>query len=112
MHYLTASLFAYHPDNTNDGDFGDTFRKIFLKRGSNKSLEQSFVALLKSNPEDFPFHMRRAIAIAKSENIPVNWNVLFFDMKRWPYDSKFPPYEKWAQSFWKIEPKKKGENDE
>lgn len=104
MHYLIASLFAYHPSITHTGDIGDAFRKISLNRGETKSLEQRFVNLLRSNPEDLPFHIRQAISIAKSENIPINWHELFFDLKRWPYESDFPPYEKWAQSFWKREP--------
>lgn len=101
VYYLIASLFAYHPKSTNDGDMGDVFRKIFLNRGENESLEQRFVTLLRCDPEDLPFHMRQAISLAKSEDIPINWNELFFDLLRWPYESDYPPYEKWAESFWK-----------
>lgn len=112
MHYLIASLFAYHPSTSNTGNMGDVFKKISLnkKKNKNNSLEQRFVTLLRSNPEDLPFHIRQAISIAKSENIPINWHRLFYDLKRWPYESNFPPYENWAQSFWKREPKK--ENNE
>ena len=105
MHYLIASLFAYHPSITNKGNMGDVFRQISKKKGENNSLELRFVTLLRSNPEDLAFHVRQAIAIAKSESIAINWQRLFFDLKRWPYESTFPPYENWAQSFWKREPK-------
>ncbi|MBD3226734.1 MAG: type I-E CRISPR-associated protein Cse2/CasB [Candidatus Lokiarchaeota archaeon] len=101
MHFLIASLYAYYPETTNRGNLGDVFRKLYLKRKNNKSLEQRFISLLKSNPEDLPFHVRQAVSLAKSENIPINWNELFYDLKRWPYETRFPPYEKWAKSFWK-----------
>jgi len=110
IYYLIAALFAYHPSKIkSEEDMGAVFSKIAQKRGDSQSLEQRFKLLLKSNPEDLPYHMRQAISLAKSENIPINWHELFFDLKRWPYDSAFPPYEKWANSFWKF--KKKQENE-
>ncbi|MEJ2252071.1 MAG: type I-E CRISPR-associated protein Cse2/CasB, partial [Candidatus Lokiarchaeota archaeon] len=74
------------------------------------SIEKRFITLLKCNPEDLAFHMRQTISLAKSEKIPINWNELFFDLKRWPYESRFPPYEKWAQSFWKNPKEKNNKN--
>lgn len=107
MHYLIASLFAYHPSSGNSGNMGDVFRKIFLSQGESKSIEQRFITLLRCNPEDLDFHMRQAISLAKSANIPIDWHRLFYDLKRWPYESSFPPYENWAQSFWKKEKNEK-----
>ncbi len=103
MHYLIASLFAYHPNSGNSGNMGDVFRKISLAQGESKSVEQRFITLLRCNPDDLDFHMRQAISLAKSANIPIDWHRLFYDLKRWPYESSFPPYENWAQSFWKKE---------
>lgn len=103
VYYLIAALFAYHPSSSHKGNMGDILRKIYDKRGMNPSIEQRFTALLKTNPEDLHFHMRQTISLAKSENIPINWNELFYDLKRWSYGGKYPPYEKWAQSFWKRE---------
>ncbi|NVM54842.1 MAG: type I-E CRISPR-associated protein Cse2/CasB [Candidatus Helarchaeota archaeon] len=105
IHYLIASLYAYHPRSSHSGNLGDTLRIIYRSRGESNSIEQRFVALLRSNPEDLFFHLRQSISILKSENIPVNWHELFYDLKRWPYESKFTPQEKWANSFWK-QPKK------
>ncbi len=110
MHYLVASLFAYHPSSSQKGNLGDVFQNISLKRGQNNSLEQRFVALLRSNPEDLPFHMRQAISLAKSEKVSINWHELFYDLKRWPYESNYPPYEKWAQSFWKKKTEENNKN--
>lgn len=111
VHYLIASLFAYHPSSISQPqNIGDVFSKISLKRGDTKSLEKRFKNLLKSKPEDLPLHMRQVISLAKSESIPVNWHELFYDLKRWPYESTFPPYEKWANSFWKYKAKQKNES--
>lgn len=109
LHYLIASLFAYHPSSGIIGNMGDVFRQISLGSGENNSLEQRFTTLLRSNPEDLAIHIRQAISLAKSKNIPINWHELFYDLKRWPYESNFPSYEKWANSFWK--PKTKIENE-
>lgn len=101
MHYLIASLYAYHPSSGKTGNFGEVFHKIFQKQGENKSIEQRFITLLRSNPEDLALHMRQAISLAKSQGIPIDWHRLFYDLKRWQNESRFPPYESWAQSFWK-----------
>ena len=111
IHYLVASLFAYHPSSTSTGHMGDVFHIISQKRGSNNSLELRFVTLLRSNPEDLPIHLRQAISIAKSESIPINWHELLYDLKRWPYESKYPPYEKWANSFWKRDIKQNNKKE-
>ncbi|MHA1267510.1 MAG: type I-E CRISPR-associated protein Cse2/CasB [Candidatus Helarchaeota archaeon] len=104
MHYLIAALFAYHPSSAPTGNLGEVFYTIKIRRHNEKSIEQRFLALLRCNPEDLPFHLRQVISIARSENIPINWHELFYDLKRWPYSSKYPPQEKWARSFWKKEP--------
>lgn len=111
IYYLIATLYAYHPSSSSKGNLGDAFRKIYLNKGENPSIEQRFITLLRCNPEDLPFHIRQAISLAKSENIPINWQELFFDLKRWPFDQIYPPYEKWAQSFWKKEPKSENNNE-
>ena len=103
MHYLIASLYAYHSSSSHSGNIGDALRIVYHNRGESNSIEQRFVALLRSNPDDLPFHIRQIISILKSENIPIDWDELFYDLKRWPYESTYPPREKWANSFWKTQ---------
>ncbi|KKN15997.1 hypothetical protein LCGC14_0980390 [marine sediment metagenome] len=110
LYYLIASLFAYHPSSSTSGNMGDVFHKISISSGENNSLEQRFTALLRSNPEDLAIHIRQAVSLAKSKNIPINWHELFYDLKRWPYESSFPSYERWANSFWKPPTKPNLEN--
>ncbi len=111
VYYLIASLFAYHPSVVQEGNMGDVFYQIKTKKGGNTSLEQRFMTLIRSDPEDLPLHLKQAISIAKSEGISVNWHELFFDLMRWPYDSSFPPFEKWAQSYWKKDMTQKEDAD-
>ena len=111
MHYLVASIFAYHPSSTDKGDMGDVFRQISISSGENNSLEQRFATMLRSNPEDLAIHIKQAIFLAKSKNISINWHELFYDLKRWPYESNYPVYEKWANSFWKVEIKQNLKNE-
>jgi len=109
MYYLIASLYAYHSNSSHSGNIGDALRIVYQNRRESNSIEQRFVALLRSNPDELPFHMRQTISILKSENIPINWHELFYDLKRWPYESRYPPREKWANSFWKTQKKEETE---
>lgn len=114
IYYLIATLYAYHSSTSRSGNLGDVFRKIYLNKGKNPSIEQRFIALLRCNLEDLAYHLRQAIALAKSENLPIHWKELFYDLKRWSYAESYPPYEKWAQSFWKedVDIQNKEKNNE
>ena len=110
IYYLVASLYAYHPSSMKYMNLGEALRKVYQNRGESNSIEQRFVALLKSDPEDLPFHMRQVISLIKTDNIPLDWNELFYDLRRWPYENKYPSQEKWANSFWKP-PKNENKNE-
>jgi len=99
LYFLIGSLFAYHPTPEGKGDMGEVFRQISLKADS-KSIENRFVALLRAHRDDLKDHLRHAIALAKSNEINVNWNELFRDLKRWN-SSYQTTQRKWANSFWK-----------
>ena len=86
IYYLIAALYAYHPRSTSVGNIGESLRIVYYNRGESNSVEQRFVALLRSNPNDLHLHLRQVISLLKSESIPINWHELFYDLKRWPYE--------------------------
>ncbi|HOA25394.1 MAG TPA: type I-E CRISPR-associated protein Cse2/CasB [Aggregatilineales bacterium] len=99
--YLIASLFGLHPANTTSGNMGDHYAA--LRTPENKAgLERRFTALLAAHPDDLHVHLRQAVARLKSEEIPVNWNQLFWDCRAWNHPEwRADVRRRWAKSFWR-----------
>lgn len=122
MYYLVAALFAYHPMNTDNGNFGDTCLQISHSARSkhskaqegeqdkekgkkydtpeNDSLTKHFMALLNAHVDDLDVHLRRMIALAKSNDIPVNWAQLLDDICKWDHPERYIQ-RRWANAYWK-----------
>lgn len=96
--YIVGSLFALHPQSTKEGNMGRAFSML---GEPNESLERRFVALLNSHSEDLPHHLRQAISLLKSKDIPVNWCQLLRDILHWDHEAHFVQ-QQWAREFWKA----------
>jgi CRISPR system Cascade subunit CasB len=94
-YYLTASLFALHPERGGSGNMGDVFRQM----GDNESSEKRFVALLDSHPEDLPHRLRQAVSLAKSKGVAIDWLRLLNDLIWWRSESH-SVQSAWARSHW------------
>lgn len=99
-----AGLFALHPDETSNGNFGNTCLAIEGKRGEERSqdnkltpTERRFQHLLNAEkgPELYG-RVMRMVSLAKSNNVPVNYGKLKNDLKFWGDKTK----TEWAGSFW------------
>lgn len=99
IYYLIAALFAYHDKPGGRGNMGDHFAATRALKGESTAIERRFTALLTAHPEDLPFYLRQAISYLKSNDVPVNWNQLFYDLRRWGYDDR-RVQKQWARSFW------------
>lgn len=109
--FLTASLFAYHPvDSKNIENFGASVymlekalepkdKKKDERQSKESSTERRFVALLDADAEDLHYYLRQMIGLLKANDIPVNWEQLFKDIRNWSHDDRFVQ-RKWARSFW------------
>lgn len=102
-HYLVASLFAFHPNSwRGDGrtpfNLGASFAKLSQATDS-ASIEQRFVALLNSHRDDVSTHLRHAIGLLKSKEIPVDWAQLLYDLRWWGSEHRAVQRE-WARAFW------------
>jgi CRISPR type I-E-associated protein CasB/Cse2 len=98
--YLVGTLFALHPAIARDEDlpdFGAAFAR--LDRGESGGAERRFVALLDCRREDLPEHLRHAVALLRSKEVPVPWGQLLADVRRWGLPGR-PVQRQWARSFW------------
>jgi len=104
MAAIVAALYATHPDETGNGNFGDTCRDIQSRRGDNRSddskltpIERRFLHLLAAERGD-ELHERvtRMVLMAKSNGVPVNYEQLETDLAFWNDRTK----SAWAASFW------------
>lgn len=98
-YFLAASLFALHPMNSEKGNMGTVFKQIQLASGDSSSIEQRFVHLLNSHPDDLPSRLRHTISMAKSKNAPVNYSQLLQDLRYWNHDAHWVQ-QAWAEQFW------------
>jgi len=106
VHYLVAALFAYwhqgevavaahSPDN-----LGASLARLKPPPPDiNPSLEARFTALLKSNRDDLPHHLRQAVGLLKTKEIPIQWRILTRDLRYWDHKDGWVQ-RAWARSFW------------
>jgi CRISPR system Cascade subunit CasB len=94
--YVIGSLFALHPQPGGAGNLGKAFSMVPKQ---SDSLEKRFVALLNSHRDDLPHHLRQAVSLLKSSEIPVDWRQLLRDILYWEHESRFVQ-QQWAREFW------------
>lgn len=114
-YFLVASMIGLYPklsSNTDNG-FNNLGRSMSFLRDDSGSIEKRFVALLNSDEEDLPKHLRQIVSLLKSKDAPVNWYQLLKDIKYWSSDSR-SVQRNWAKGFWgnnnEEEQKEEGEN--
>jgi CRISPR system Cascade subunit CasB len=108
IYYLIGALFAWHPSDTEKGNFGDSLRTLAAARGESENLERRFIALLNCHRDDLPDHLRQNVGLLKSGAISINWIQLFKDILKWDHPDKFVQ-KKWAKAFWGKERPEKSE---
>ena len=64
-----------------------------------KRIEKRLVGLLNSHREDLPHHLRQAVSLLKSSEIPIDWRQLLWDILYWEHESRFVQ-QQWAREFW------------
>lgn len=100
--YLVASLFAFHPVSTNQGNMG-THMAQARTEANEDALERRFTVLLAAHVDDLPNYLRQAISFLKSKEVPINWDELLWDLQNWEEkrdDPRRSVQKKWASAFW------------
>ncbi|MEI6502980.1 MAG: type I-E CRISPR-associated protein Cse2/CasB [Armatimonadota bacterium] len=120
---LVAGLFALHPHSGHTrstgrsrsaghaGNMGTVFARLRRVRGSTASLDQRFVALLEAHREDLPGHLRRAVGLARSAEVNVDWAQLLADLRLWDHLRQLVQ-RAWATEYWAETETRSGEDAE
>jgi CRISPR system Cascade subunit CasB len=64
-----------------------------------KRVERRFTALLNCHRDDLRVHLRHAVSLLRSEDVPINWRLLLRDVQHWSHEDRWVQGE-WARSFW------------
>jgi CRISPR type I-E-associated protein CasB/Cse2 len=91
-----AGLFAYHPDETTEGNLGTTCR--LLLRGEKDTFDARFRRILSCDREEICERLRPIIFAAKSRGIGVNYEELLTDLCYWGDSVK----ARWAKEYWDV----------
>jgi CRISPR system Cascade subunit CasB len=95
---LVASLFALHPEAAPGGSLGSAFRRLReLQQGDGP--ERRFVALLDSDAEDLPDHLRHAVSLLRAHGVAVPWAQLLRDLRYWNAERR-TVQRAWSRDFW------------
>ncbi len=94
--YIVGSLFALHPEPGGEGNMGAAFATV---KDPSESLKKRFVALLNCHRDDLPNHLRQAVSLLKSKDVPIDWHRLLKDILSWDHESRFVQ-QQWAREFW------------
>jgi CRISPR system Cascade subunit CasB len=99
---LIAALFADHPRSTSDSksNMGRHLAELYqVDPGRRQSVERRFAMLLASHPDDLALHLRHAVGLLKSAQVPINWARLLSDVLWWE-KGRGKVQRRWAYAFW------------
>ena len=104
---LIAPLFAWHqldwPRESSQGtspvhNLGASLARL-RRAVDSESIEQRFVALLNAHSDDLPNHLRHAVGLLKTRDLPIDWAQLLQDLAGWNWESR-AIQRAWAKAFW------------
>ena len=99
-YYLIGALFALHPSNTDGGNLGTTLRAVAGGDGAAmESTQRRFMVLLNTGADDLHYHLRQAVSLARSKDVPINWVRLLGDLRSWDHPDRYIQRQ-WAEKFW------------
>jgi CRISPR type I-E-associated protein CasB/Cse2 len=98
-----AGCFALYPIEAESdiGNFGETMRRAMPdeKMRDEKEPHTRFCRLLACDSrDDICQHIRHAVRLAKSRDVPVNYRQLFVDLWWWNDRTKV----EWAKAYWQV----------
>jgi CRISPR system Cascade subunit CasB len=104
--YVVAALFASHPlnwhrddDDPRSSNFGASFARLRARMASSEGAERRFTALLGAHREELEHHLRSAVSLLKSHDVPVDWEQLLRDIRWWGGDARRVE-RTWASAYW------------
>jgi len=99
-HFLVGALFAMHSAESPRGvSLGVAFRRIWEESDRSDSIEKRFMNLLSTDADDIGAHLRQAVSLARSRNVPIDYHRLLYDLKYWDHPDRRVQLA-WARDFW------------
>lgn len=103
--YLTAGLFALHPQHAKGRGIADAFGQVMQRRAS-PSIEKRFIALLSAEAESLPDHLRQVVALLAADGIGLDYGALLNDIEPWlhprAFDTRDRVRQRWARAFYRA----------
>lgn len=103
--YLVAGLFSLHPVEDANSTFASAFGRLKRERESD-SIEKRFIALLASDPDSLPTHLRHAVSLLAADGIAFDYALLLSDVARWlpshAYEARDKLRQRWARDFYRA----------
>ncbi len=105
IYLLVAGLFAFHqiswPRNDSEKSYTNLGASMAQLASATNSaaVERRMSALLACSFEDLDEHLRHAVSLLKSKQVPVDWARLIDDLRWWNTDDRRVQRE-WARAFW------------
>jgi CRISPR system Cascade subunit CasB len=110
--FLTAALFASHPDKGGTGSLGQALRRATKgdSRPNGKhgeaGVEARLAAALDADSEDLPRHLEGLVGLCESASIPINWREFYWDVWSLLGDDEgrqIRTRTHWARDYWRPE---------
>jgi CRISPR system Cascade subunit CasB len=119
--FITAALFAKHPQHANIGSLGVSLWKATKREGINPEgkhgeagVEARFAAALDADPEDLSRHLEGLVSLCESAGEPIDWHRFYKDLRgllgqneRYQISIR----TRWARDFWRG-PARQAETDQ
>lgn len=90
-----AGLFAYHPEETAEGNIGTTCQRLSAEHST---FDARFRRLLACEREELGEHLRPIVLAAKAKDTRINYEQLFIDLTCWSVHVK----ARWAKAYWGV----------
>jgi CRISPR type I-E-associated protein CasB/Cse2 len=109
--FITAALFAKHPEHALIGSLGASLWKATKRERINPDgkhgeagVEARFVAALDSDAEDLPRHLEGLVSLCESSGVPIDWHQFYRDLRglldqNEGYQIRIRT--RWARDFWR-----------
>ena len=110
--FLTASLFAKHPDPGGSGNLGNSLKAATAKKHGEDGVTSRLTAALDADPDDLPHHLVGLVSLCESAGVPINWNQFLWDVRDLlgdDEDRRNKTRLQWAKGFWGNSPKAEAE---
>jgi len=108
--FLTAALFASHPEQADIGSLGASLWQA-TKSDSNPNgkhkeagMEIRLIAAIDADSEDLPRHLEALVSLCKSAGAPIDWHRFYWDVATLLGDDEKKQVivrTRWAREFWR-----------